>query len=69
MKQHSNDVPKPAKFCYEHIGGKLGELLANAFIEKGWIAKDGADNKHYYITPKGEQALTAMGIDLSPIKP
>lgn len=69
MKQHPNNVPKPAKLCYEHIGGKLGELLANAFIEKGWIARDGGDHKHYYITSTGEQALTAMGIDLSLIKP
>lgn len=68
MKKETNDVPKPAKFCYGHIGGKLGELLATAFIEKGWIAKDGADNKHFYITPTGEQALTKMGVDLSLIK-
>ncbi|WP_431242409.1 hypothetical protein ACQ9BO_21535 [Flavobacterium sp. P21] len=25
--------------CYEHIGGKLGQLLAFTFAEKGWIAK------------------------------
>jgi hypothetical protein len=68
MTKETNDVPKPAKFCYGHIGGKLGELLAAAFIEKGWIAKDGADNKHFYITPTGVQALTKMGVDLSLIK-
>lgn len=26
---------KPAKMCYEHIGGKLGQLLAVTFAEKG----------------------------------
>ena len=30
---------KPAKMCYEHIGGKLGQLLVENFTEKGWIAK------------------------------
>jgi len=68
MKKETSDAPKPAKFCYEHIGGKLGELLAVAFIEKGWIARDDPKNKHFYITPKGEKALTEMGIDLSLIK-
>lgn len=68
MKKETSNVPKPAKFCYEHIGGKLGELLAVAFIEKGWIARDNPGNKHFYITPTGEQALTKMGVDLSLIK-
>lgn len=31
---------KPAKSCYEHIGGKLGQLLLEQFIEKGWITKN-----------------------------
>jgi hypothetical protein len=31
---------KTAKLCYEHIGGKLGSLLLEQFIEKGWLAKE-----------------------------
>jgi hypothetical protein len=31
---------KTAKTCYEHIGGKLGQLLLEQFVEKGWIAKE-----------------------------
>ena len=34
MKKVSNDGPKPAKLCYGHIGGKLGELLTATFIVK-----------------------------------
>lgn len=25
---------KPAKMCYEHIGGKLGQLLAETFAHR-----------------------------------
>lgn len=69
MKKPETALPKPAKLCYGHIGGKLGQLLTEAFIEKGWIAKNGPDDKHYYITTTGEQELTRMGIDLSQIRP
>jgi predicted transcriptional regulator len=58
---------KPAKACYSHIGGKLGELLLENFVDKGWITKQDGD-KHYHITPAGETGLTKMGLDLSKIK-
>jgi DNA-binding PadR family transcriptional regulator len=59
---------KPAKLCYEHIGGKLGMLLMNSFIEKEWIAKDDPKDKHYFITGKGQKEFSKMGIDLSRIE-
>lgn len=58
---------KPAKTCYSHIGGKLGELLLENFVQKGWIAKATAD-KHYHITETGQEEFTKMGLDLSKIK-
>lgn len=59
---------KPAKKCYEHLGGKLGELLLENFTDKKWIAKKSASDKHFYITELGEKELTKLGIDLSKIK-
>lgn len=59
---------KPAKVCYEHIGGRLGMLLLEQFILKGWISKDDPADKHYYITEKGSLEFTKLGIDLSQIK-
>ncbi len=44
---------KPAKLCFEHIGGKLGMLLMDLFKEKKWIAKNKSRDKHFYITDKG----------------
>lgn len=56
---------KTAKLCYEHIGGKLGSLLLEQFIEKGWLAKENSGDKHFYITEVGEKEFTKLGIDLS----
>jgi len=63
-----SDAIKPAKTCYTHLGGKLGTLLMEAFVDKGWIAKQDPGDKHYYITAKGEKEFTRLGIDLSQIK-
>ncbi|AWK06934.1 ArsR family transcriptional regulator [Flavobacterium crocinum] len=59
---------KPAKKCYEHLGGKLGELLLENFADKKWIAKKSPSDKHFYITELGEKEFTKLGIDLSKIK-
>lgn len=59
---------KPAKACYEHIGGKLGELLMNAFIKKYWIAKETSTGKHFYITDLGKKEFAKLGVDVSVIK-
>jgi len=59
---------KPAKMCYEHIGGKLGQLLVENFTDKGWIAKNKATDKNYYITDLGQKEFEKLGIDLSQIK-
>ncbi len=60
---------KPAKMCYEHIGGKLGKLLAETFSEKGWIAKAKPTDKHFYITDLGQKKFLELGVDISQIKP
>lgn len=59
---------KPAKMCYKHIGGKLGQLLVENFAEKGWIAKNKATDKNYYITDLGQKEFEKLGIDISQIK-
>lgn len=59
---------KPAKMCYGHIGGKLGQLLAVNFAEKGWITKKNPSDKHFYITDLGQKEFTKLGMDVSQIK-
>ena len=67
MKEKST-TSKPAKMCYEHIGGKLGQLLVENFAEKGWIAKNKATDKNYYITDLGQEQFEKLGINISQIK-
>lgn len=66
MKENSER--KPAKTCYDHIGGKLGSLLLEQFIEKCWIVKEHSGDKHFYITGLGQIEFTKLGIDLTQIK-
>ncbi len=57
----------PAKTCYSHLGGKLGDLLLIQFIAKGWLKKKKAADKHYIVTPKGIRAFTRLGVDLKDV--
>ena len=55
----------PVKLCYSHIGGRLGSMLTEHYIQKGWI-KQSADNERlFYVTAKGKKIFTDMGIDIS----
>lgn len=68
MNMNKSTGRKSVKPCYEHIGGKLGQLLLEQFVEKGWIAKDNPSDRQYYITDKGAEEFTKLGLDLSKIK-
>ncbi|RZJ20370.1 MAG: ArsR family transcriptional regulator [Acinetobacter sp.] len=57
----------PAKACYEHVGGKLGQLLMKAFIENKWIAKENPSAKHFYVTDFGKKEFAKIGVNLSEI--
>ena len=54
--------------CYSHLGGKLGNLLTQSFIDKGWIAREPGEENHFHLTPKGEKEFSKLGIDLAQIK-
>lgn len=59
---------KQAKLCYEHLGGKLGELLLQSFIAKGWLMRDELGKKDFYITEEGVKGFNELGVDLSQLK-
>jgi hypothetical protein len=40
----------PAKMCFSHIGGKLGMLLMESFLDKGWLAKSKHTANHLLIS-------------------
>ena len=47
---------------------KTGKITYGSFVDKSWIAKDKPTDKHFYITDKGQEEFTKLGIDLSQIK-
>lgn len=55
----------PVKPCYSHIGGRLGNLLMEQFIENGWIKKSVINERMFIVTVKGKKAFKEMGVDLS----
>lgn len=59
---------KPVKICYEHIGGKLGQLLVENFADKSWIAKIRSTDKNFYFTELGQKEFEKLGIDITQIK-
>ena len=47
--------------CYDHLAGRLGVRVTNAFLEKAWLEPVG---KNYVVTPEGEVAFSDVGIPL-----
>jgi DNA-binding transcriptional ArsR family regulator len=49
---------RAARTCYDHAAGTLGVALHDRMHELGWVSKT------YEITPAGERALAALGVDV-----
>ena len=54
-----------ARRCYDHVAGRVGVALADAFQEKDWLSARGKD---FVVTQKGDKAFEAWGIDLGSLK-
>ena len=54
---------REARTCYDHLAGRLGVALADAFEREGLAVADGPDR--YRLTSEGERRLTALGVDLA----
>ncbi len=61
----TNKKAVPVKMCYSHVGGRLGNLLAETFVTKGWIKQAEGNERLYHVTTKGKKAFKDMGVDLS----
>lgn len=58
---------REARTCYDHLAGRLGVALADAFEREGLFEADGPER--YRLTPAGHARLTALGVDLKATKP
>lgn len=76
-------TPEPlraARSCYDHMAGALAVALHDRCLALGWIAAaPSASTAHsrpkhprpgasYQLTPAGEAALHALGVDLEPLR-
>lgn len=62
-----NRTRRKSVFCYDHLGGRLGELLFKLLIDKEWLTKT-PDGRDYLITDAGWRGLNELGIDTAKIK-
>ena len=55
------DALRNARTCYDHLAGRLGVAMADALVERDYIAlsEDGG-----VVTPQGEDFFLRFGIDL-----
>ena len=54
-----------ARSCYDHVAGRVGVALADAFQEKDWLR---TNDKNFDITKKGDRGFEDFGIDLDLLK-
>lgn len=50
--------------CYDHLGGKLGNIIFERLIALEWIRLEEGKSTVYEITEKGYEGLTKFGINL-----
>ena len=51
---------REARFCYDHLAGRLGVLLTDAMLAKGFLIQDDRD---YELAAKGETFCREIGLD------
>jgi hypothetical protein len=58
----AEDALRRARFCYDHLAGRLGVSLADALVARGHVefGDDGG-----MVTPAGNEFLAGFGLDLA----
>lgn len=55
-----------ARSCYHHLAGRLGVLIARAFVERGWVRLDGETAS---LTPASHAPLRDLGLPVDADRP
>ena len=53
-----------ARFCYDHLAGRVGTGLFTAMLDKGWLQDDATEQRQMLVTAKGTKALGTLGVDV-----
>jgi len=56
---------RAARFCYDHLAGRLGTTLADALVRRGVLAHAGGT---FEVTDDGEAWFRALGVDVEPLR-
>jgi len=59
---------RAARVCYDHMAGHLGVLLHDRFNQLKWLSRPSNENDSYELTPDGEKAVDALGIDVEEMR-
>jgi DNA-binding transcriptional ArsR family regulator len=62
---HDHAPIRVARFCYDHLAGRLGTHLTAALLARGFLAAQG---KAFLLTPEGETWLQSIGIDVAEVR-
>lgn len=55
------EAMRRARTCYDHLAGEAGVAVADAFLQRGWLADDGSS---FRLTDDGRQQLLDRGLEL-----
>jgi len=56
---------RAARFCYDHLAGRLGTTLADALVRRGVLAHAGGT---FVVTDGGEAWFGALGVEVEPLR-
>ena len=58
-----HDAPiRRARTCYDHLAGVAGVQVLDELLDRGWLRAEG---ERFQLTPAGDTALAAEGVDLA----
>ena len=59
---------RAARLCYDHLAGQLGTEVSEKLLSRGWLTQLDDTHGAYEVTPEGEQALAAIGVDVNALR-
>ena len=59
---------RAARLCYDHLAGQLGTEVSATLLARGWLNPQDATHAAYDVTPEGERAFAAIGIDVNALQ-
>ena len=73
-RQHSEALPRfepstppelrEARRCYDHMAGEWAVRWHEHLLQQGWLIVQAEDARSYQLSPAGQDALAALGLDL-----